>query len=83
MRAALRGGSWYDGSLALAGFALRLSYPPSSASINIGFRAASPNCARRRGPTGTTSSALGKGVQVPVASEARPAKKHKQAAHGQ
>ncbi|KUK51909.1 MAG: RNA-directed DNA polymerase (Reverse transcriptase), partial [Desulfotomaculum sp. 46_296] len=40
----------------------------------IGFRAALSNCARRRGPIGITSSALGKGVQVPVAPEARPAK---------
>jgi len=74
VRAALRGGNWNNGSNARAGFALNLNNPPSNTNINIGFRAASPNCARRRGPIGITSSALGKGVQVPVAPEARPAK---------
>jgi hypothetical protein len=39
-RAALRGGSWADGSNARAGFALSLAAPPSSAGIGIGFRAA-------------------------------------------
>ncbi|MDI3548112.1 MAG: RNA-directed polymerase [Halanaerobiales bacterium] len=74
VRAALRGGYWNNGSNARAGFALNLNNPPSNANINIGFRAASPNCARRRYPTWISSSALGKGVQVPVAPETRPAK---------
>lgn len=55
MRAALRGGNWNNGSNARAGFALNLNNPPSNTNINIGFRAASPNCARRRGPIGITS----------------------------
>lgn len=43
LRAALRGGNWYYGDYARAGFALDLSHPPSNVDINIGFRAAFAN----------------------------------------
>ncbi len=39
-RAALRGGTWYNGSVARAGFALHLSNLPSFVSNSLGFRAA-------------------------------------------
>ncbi|MTI82759.1 MAG: hypothetical protein FH756_02435 [Firmicutes bacterium] len=62
----MRGGNWNNGSNARFGFTLNLNNLPSNLNNNRGFRAALPD-RQKSISQGILDSALGKGVQAPVA----------------